>query len=96
MEELIPIFMFLCVAGVLILRPVTKKLGLLIEAVAQERMARVQTHSIRPVLSDEPHMERVAASLDRLSSRIDLIDDRMSFMERLVEDRPPARQRLSG
>lgn len=92
MEELIPIFMFMCIAGVLILRPVTKKLGLLIEALAQERMANV-----RPAAGlEEVQLGRITAALERLNTRIDLIDDRMSFMERLVEDRPQRHQRLTG
>lgn len=92
MEELIPIFFFICVAGVLILRPISKKLGLLVEAVARERSA-VATG--RPASSlDEVHIDRIAGALDRLNSRIDLLDDRMAFVERLVEARP--RQRLSG
>ena len=91
MEELIPIFFFLCIAGVLVLRPVTKKLGLLIEALAKERLA-----SSRPGGGlEEAQLERITAALDRLNTRMDLIDDRMGFMERLVEDRP-RRQRLTG
>jgi hypothetical protein len=91
MEELIPIFFFLCIAGVLVLRPVTKKLGLLIEALAKERMAVA-----RPAGGlGEAQLERITAALDRLNTRIDLIDDRIGFMERLVEDRP-GRRRLTG
>lgn len=93
MPELIPIFMFICFAGVLILRPVTKKLGLLIEALAQERMATGPARRA-PATLDEAQVERIAGALDRLNSRIDLIDDRMSFVERLVESRPA--QRLTG
>lgn len=90
MEELIPIFMFLVIGGVLILRPVTKKLGLLIEALAKERMSgNARERPIEPV-----QLERITAALERLNSRMDTIDDRMGFMERLVEDRP--RSRLTG
>lgn len=93
MEELIPIFMFMCIAGVLILRPVTKKLGLLIEAMARERMPVASPrHSVAAM--DDAQVERIATALDRLNSRIDLMDDRMAFVERLVESRP--RQRLTG
>jgi hypothetical protein len=92
-EELIPIFMFMCIAGVLILRPVTKKLGLLIEALAKERMANASP-AARGL--DDVHIERITAALERLHNRIDLVDDRMSFVERLVEDRPRSRQRLTG
>ena len=95
MEEFIPIFMFMCIAGVLILRPVTKKLGLLIEALARERMAGVEARTSGSTTTLESgQMERIANALDRLNSRIDLIDDRMGFVERLVEERP--RQRLTG
>lgn len=90
MEELIPIFMFLVIGGVLILRPVTKKVGLLIEALAKERMSG-NAHE-RPL--DPIQLERITAALERLNSRMDTIDDRMGFMERLVEDRP--RSRLTG
>lgn len=92
MEELIPIFLFMCIAGVLVLRPVTKKLGLLIEAMARERMGQS-----RPAGGEltEAQLERITAALERLNDRIDRVDDRMSFMERLVEDRN-RRQRLTG
>ena len=91
-EELIPIFFFMCVAGVLILRPVTKKLGLLIEALAKERMAQTQraTGGL-----DDAQLERITIALERLNTRIDRMDDRMGFVEHLVEDRS-RRQRLTG
>lgn len=91
MEELIPIFLFICIAGVLILRPVTKRLGLLIEALAKERMVAAQP---RAMTLDEAYVARMTASLERLDSRIDRVDDRIGFMERLVESRPG--QRLTG
>jgi len=91
MEELIPIFMFMCIAGVMILRPVTKKLGLLIEALAKERMVAAQP---RPTSVEDAQLDRITTALDRLNTRMDLIDDRLGFMERLVESRP--RQRLTS
>lgn len=91
-DELIPIFLFMCIAGVMILRPVTRKLGLLIEALAKERMA--QTRQVASGL-DETQLERITIALERLNTRIDRVDDRMNFMEHLVEDRN-RRQRLTG
>ena len=93
MEEFIPIFFFMCVAGVLILRPLTKRLGLLLEALAKERLGGLSGRAAPRPLEDA-QVERIAGALDRLNSRIDLMDDRMAFVERLVEDRP--RQRLTG
>lgn len=88
MESLIPIVLFLCMAGVLILRPVSKKLGLLLEALAKERL----TTPHRTL--DDAQVERITAVLEQLHNRLDLVDDRVAFMERLVEERP--RRRLSG
>jgi hypothetical protein len=92
-EELIPIFLFAVIGGVLVLRPLTKKLGLLIEAMAKERMGRVPGGSRE---LDEAQMIRITAALERLHSRMDNIDDRIGFVERLVEDRPRTRSRLTG
>ncbi len=91
MEEMIPIVMFLCIAGVMIFRPMTKRLGLLLEALAKERTSVAQP---APQRLDEAQMERIATALDRLNTRMDLMDDRIGFVERLVENRP--RQRLTG
>ena len=93
MEELIPIFMFMCIAGVLILRPISKKLGVLIEAFARDRMP-VQASPVRAV--DDAHLIRITAALERLNTRIDLIDDRIGFMEQLVDDRSSRRHRITG
>lgn len=90
MEALVPIILFLTIAGVLILRPISKKLGLLLEALAKERVARATPGAT----FDDAQMERVTTALERLNNRLDLVDDRIAFMERLVEDRP--RRRLSG
>ncbi len=91
MEEMIPIVMFLCIAGVMIFRPMTKRLGLLLEALAKERVSGAQP---APRQLDDAQMERIATALDRLNTRMDLMDERIGFMERLVESRP--RQRLTG
>lgn len=88
MEALIPIVLFMCIAGVLILRPVSKKLGLLLEALAKERMA-APNRSL-----DDVQIERITSVLEQLNNRLDLVDDRVAFMERLVEERP--RRRLTG
>lgn len=90
MAELIPIFLFVMIGSVLILRPVTKKLGLLIEALAKERIG-----GGRPSTKlDEENLLRVTAALERLNTRLDHMDDRLGFMERLIDDRP--RSRLTG
>lgn len=94
MEELIPIIMFMTIGGVLILRPVTKKLGLLIEALAKERMGQGAPRPAQAAALEEAQLMRITAALDQLNTRMDHIDDRIGFMERLVEERP--RSRLTG
>jgi hypothetical protein len=91
-EELIPIFMFMCIAGVLVLRPISKKLGVLIEAFARERMASQEPSRTL----DDAHILRITAALERLNTRIDLIDDRIGFMEQLIDDRSARRRRVTG
>jgi hypothetical protein len=90
MEELVPIVLFMSIAGIMILRPVTKRLGLLLEALAKERM--VGASPARTL--DEAQLERITNALERLNNRLDLVDDRVAFMERLVEEKP--RRRLTG
>lgn len=81
MEALIPMTFFFCVAAVLILRPITKKLGGLIEAFAQ---TRTQTRS------EEATDARVVAALEHVGRRLDLMEERLDFTERLVG---PSRER---
>jgi hypothetical protein len=75
MEELIPIFLFLCVAAVLIFRPITTKAGKLLEAIAKEKIA---------ARSEQPESARSRLLLEHISNRLDLIEERLDFTERLV------------
>lgn len=85
MEELIPITFFMCVTAVMILRPITKRLGALLEVMTRERM---------PVRIEDPNSARTAALLEQVSQRLDSIEDRLDFTERLVSSRrtEPRRQ----
>ena len=82
MPELIPIFLFMAFAAVLILRPISKKLGVLIEAMARERSAPAATPERG--LTDA-QVERITSVLERMGARLDLIEDRLEFTERLVD-----------
>jgi len=75
MEELIPIFLFISVAAVLILRPLTRRLGMLLEAVARSRMGAPP---------DTAELARVRGMLEHVSKRLDLAEERLDFTERLV------------
>jgi hypothetical protein len=80
--EMIPITLFLSIAAVLILRPVTKRLGLLLEAMARER---------EPVRAAAQTDSRIVGLLEHMNKRLELMEERLDFTERLV-----ARPRPSG
>ncbi|MEJ2678963.1 MAG: hypothetical protein P8174_07815 [Gemmatimonadota bacterium] len=88
MEELVPIFLFMCIAAVMIFRPMTKRLGVLLEEMARDRRAMRAP--------ENGQMDRVVGLLEQLNTRLDLLEDRMEFMERLSDARPRHRSRLSG
>jgi hypothetical protein len=75
MEELIPIFLFICIAAVMILRPLTKRLGLVLEQMARDRSA---------VRADDAGIARLRVELEHVSKRMELMEERVDFTERLV------------
>ena len=75
MEALIPISLFVCVAAVLILRPITRRLGLLMEKMAHGR-------ETRPELEAENAALRL--NVEHLNNRLHLIEERLDFTERLI------------
>lgn len=81
--ELIPIVMFLSIAAVLIFRPLTKRLGSVLEhkAAANE-------------LGDSPELERLTRVVQHLVDRMDRLEERVDFTERMLESNSQERQRL--
>ena len=70
--------MFMSIAAVMILRPITKKLGGLLEAISADRnQARTQ----------DTTSARTIALLEHINRRLDLIEERVDFTERLVSTR---------
>jgi hypothetical protein len=82
-ETLIPITFFLSVAGVLILRPVTRQLGGLLEAMTRDRSA---------LRADDAQAARMATLMEHMSRRMDAIEERLDFTERLLS--APDRRRI--
>lgn len=84
MEELIPIVLFLSIAAVVILRPISKRLGSLLEAMARER---------QPTQIDASEIARIRGMIEHVGRRMDLIEERLDFTERLIgagSDKRPA------
>ena len=79
MEEMIPITMFLCIAMVMILRPISKRVGALLEAMTRERLQQPA-----PVALPDAQLQRMTTLLEHVSRRIDLMEERLDFTERLV------------
>lgn len=71
-EELIPIFLFASIAAVAIFRPLTKRIGLVIERAYEERT------------NPEPRLQRLTELMERLVDRIDRLEDRLDFTERVL------------
>lgn len=82
MEELIPIVLFGCIATVLILRPITRPLGSYLQSLADRN--RGPAPASVPA-AHEPALERIADLLDNISTRMDLLEDRVEFVERLSD-----------
>lgn len=78
MEELIPIVMFLSIAAVAILRPLTSRFGKLLEAMARERTAAVKA------AAEDPDSARLRVLVEHMSRRLELIEERLDFTERLL------------
>jgi hypothetical protein len=77
MEALIPITMFMCIAAVAILRPISTKLGGLLEAMRNERTAGRAG-------ADDQDMARLRVLMEHVAKRVDLIEERLDFTERLL------------
>ena len=74
MEALIPIMMFLSIAAVAIFRPLTKRLGLLLEAQAEEKRARYNPQ-LNPHRQQQTGLEgeQVRMWRARLDRRLDVV-----------------------
>lgn len=82
MEELfiamVPVTLFLTIGGVLIFRPLTKRLGLMLEANAAGR---------RGEETDRLHYEHVRALLEAQNLKLETLEQRLEFTESLLEAR---------
>lgn len=79
---LVTIVLILTVGGVVLLRPLSKRLGELLEVMARERE--------RPGVGRE--LERVREVLETMNGRLALLEERQDFTDALLAD--PDRRRL--
>ena len=67
--------MFISIAAVLILRPMTTKVGGLLQAMTRERTATG---------SESADLARMRVLMEHLTKRMDLVEERLDFTERLL------------
>ncbi len=79
-EELIPIVLFISIAAVAIFRPLTTRIGRVIE------QSQAKKH-----LGQDPQIQRIMQLMERLVDRMDRLEDRVDFTERVLE-----RQRMQA
>lgn len=71
---LVAVVLILTVGGVILLRPLSKRIGDLLEAMTDERK--------NPSLQEELH--HIRGHLDTLGSRLSLLEERQDFQEKLL------------
>lgn len=81
------ITLFLSIAGVLIFRPLTKRLGDLIEITSQKRQGQVQSEEIA----------RMTDLMGHISDRLERLEERQDFTERILQslERSPSQARIA-
>jgi hypothetical protein len=75
--------LFLSAAGVLIFRPLTKRLGDLIEVTSRNRQT----------MGNPENLARLTEAVGRLAERIELLEERQDFTERVLSS---TRQERTG
>lgn len=76
----------LIIVGGIVLYPIARKLGHFLEEAARERAEeRLRTGSSRELVTALPD---VGDALARIDERLERIETRQAFVERLVEERP--------
>lgn len=71
------IVMFLTIGGVLVLRPIAKHLGAYLEALTRQQLEP----------GNREDLLQIRESLDTISQRLHLLEERQDFAERLLESR---------
>ena len=81
---LVAVVLILTVGGVALLRPLSKRLGDLLEVMADEKR--------NPSLGED--LGQIRAYLETMSSRISLLEERQDFQEKLLAE--PTKRSLPG
>jgi hypothetical protein len=77
------IVLFIVTGAVILLRPITKRLGVYLEVLAEERR--------RTAVVEPADTQRIAALLEALDQRVARLEERQEFTDALLGDRQPRR-----
>lgn len=80
--------LFITTGLVLILRPISKRIGGLLEALAEEKRRALQP---QPTL-DRHDVERLVSAMETLDRRLNRIEERQDFTDQLLNTRHTASQ----
>jgi hypothetical protein len=81
------IVLMLVLGGVILLRPITKRLGAYLEVLAEERRRSVPTGQVADV-------QRIASTLEAMDRRLAALEERQEFTDALLGDRDREERRL--
>jgi hypothetical protein len=81
---IVAIVLMLTIGGVILLKPITSKLGLLLEAIARERS--------EPRIGED--LERMRDLLETINGRLSLLEERQDFTDALLADPERRKPRL--
>lgn len=73
-------------AAVVLLRPITKRLGTYLEVLAEERR-----RALAQTPMDRADAARLTSAIDSLENRLALLEEHQDFTNRLLAERPEAR-----
>lgn len=79
----VAVFLIVCTAATVLLRPITKRLGSYLEVLAEERR-----RSLAQTPMDRADTARLTAAVEALESRLSLIEEHQDFTNRLLAERP--------
>jgi hypothetical protein len=79
------IFFFVTTGAVILLRPITKKLGSFLEVLAEERRRKLQSQPA----GDRIDTARLAAALERIEDRLAQVERNQDFTEKLLAEKQP-------
>jgi hypothetical protein len=78
----IGVFFFITVAAVILLRPISKRLGTYLEVLAEERRRQLSQ-----IPMDRSEAARLVTALETLEKRLAQVEENQDFTQRLLSER---------